>query len=65
MYAFSCTMLFGAVHRIFGGGQAHFEPHPTASAQKTSFLRHTRAIRYWFHDSRPGRPAQSYSGMAG
>jgi hypothetical protein len=69
MYAVFCTMLFGTIYRIFGRGQVNSVYRTPASVtQKITAqvkLRHTRTIRYWFHDSRPGRPAQSYSGMAG
>ena len=51
-------------------GQAYTVYRTSSSATKKATkvnakLRGTRTVRYWFNDTRPGRPTQSYAGMAG
>ena len=66
-HARSSLLCFAAVGG-FGRGKAdlvHRAAAQKAREAKADKLRGAGVVRYWFHDSRPGRPAQSYSGMAG
>lgn len=65
MYALVSVLFFDAGNGINSSGQAHFEQHPAASAQKTNFLRGAGTLRYWFNNSRPSRAPQGHVGVAG
>jgi hypothetical protein len=54
----------------FGAGQVNPVQWATTAftkeaAKRTITLPSTGTIRYWFNDTRPGRPTQGYAGMAG
>ena len=54
----------------FGRGQAHTvqwaaSVTKTVAQSQAGRLRSARVVRHWFNDTRPGRPTQSYAGMAG
>ena len=57
---------------VVGGlraGQVNFVCRAAAqenvATKSNASLRGTGTVRYWFNDTRPGRPTQSYAGMAG
>jgi len=69
MYAF-VSGFCAAVFSSLGRGQTNPIQWPasvtkTAAQSQAGRLRGTRTVRYWFNDTRPGRPTQSYAGMAG
>ena len=54
----------------FGRGQTHPVQWPASvftqeAAQRIIKLPTTGTVCHWFNDTRPGRPTQSYAGMAG
>lgn len=59
-YLFWATVIGG-----FGRGQAHTVHRASKEAGKAQTMRGAGTVRYWFNDTRPGRPSQSYAGMAG
>jgi hypothetical protein len=67
MNALSSFFGFAAVNSL-GRGQANPVQRATfveETAKRTITLPSTGTVRYWFNDTRPGRPTQSYAGMAG
>jgi len=70
MYALVSVLFSDVGNSIVGTGQAHTVYGAASSvAQKATKgyanLRGTGFVRYWLDSSRPGRPTQSYAGMAG
>jgi len=66
MYALVPVWFFNAGSSIVRTGQAHAIYGAAKEARKVQAdkLRGARVIHYWFNDTRPGRPTQSYAGMA-
>jgi len=70
MYARTCTLPSGAGNSVNRSGQVNPVQWATTAftkeaAKRTITLRGTGVVRYWFNDTRPGRPTQGYAGMAG
>ena len=71
MYALVSVLFSDAGNRIVGTGQAHTvygaasSVTKAATQTKASRLRGARVVRYWFHNTRSGRPTQGHAGVAG
>ena len=68
MWYARCSFLWFAAVGGFGRGQADLVHRATAQKAreaKADKLRGAGVVRYWFDDTRSGRAAQSYAGLAG
>jgi len=67
MYAFVPVWFSNAGNSVVSTGQANAIYRTAKEARKVQAgkLRGAGVIRYWFNDTRPGRPAQGYAGVAG
>jgi hypothetical protein len=69
MYALVSFFGFGFVNGSSAGQAYTVHGTPSAFAQETTQsnaeLCSAGVVRYWLDNARPGRPTQSYAGMAG
>lgn len=65
MYALVPVWFSNAGNSVVSTGHANAIYGTAKEARKVQAVRGARTIRYWFNDTRPGRPTQGYAGMAG